>query len=346
MRITPRLALSFLAAGVILSSAILNAAEPQPYSIVDRWKIGGEGGWDYLLADPATHVLYITHGTQVEVVDTQSGKKVGAITGFKGTHGIALDSSGKVGFISAGADNQMVAFDRHSYARLGAVPTGQNPDGILFEPVTQTVWTFNGRSSDATVIDAASMKVLATVKLPGKPEFPVTDGKGTIFVNIETKNSVVRLDAKSRAVTAEWPLAGCESPSGHAIDTAHHRLIAVCDGGVMAVTDSESGKQIGKAKIGEGPDAAGFDATKELAFSSNGDGTLSVVSTKAGDNFKTVQSLPTQKGARTMAFDSGSGRVYLVAAENGPTPAPTAQTPHPRPAPVPGSFTVLVVARR
>jgi len=351
MRVKSQLTSSFLAVCVLFSAATLFAAHAfaadGTYSIVDHWKIGGEGGWDYLLADPSMHVLYITHGTQVEVVDTATGKKVGEITGFKGTHGIALDTAGKVGFISGGAGNEVVVFDRKTYARIASIPTGQNPDGILFEPVTKTVWAFNGRSSDATVIDAASMKVTATIKLSGKPEFPVADGKGNIFVNIETKNSVVRLDAKTLAVTAEWPLAGCESPSGQAIDAVHHRLFAVCDGGVMAITNSETGKQIVKAKIGDGPDAAGFDPKNQVAFSSNGEtGTLSVVSTKAGDDFKTIQTLPTQKGARTMAFDPGNGRVYLVGAEYGPAPAATAQNPRPRPAVVPGSFTVIVAVRK
>lgn len=342
---------SFLAACVLFSASTLLAprvfAADGPYSVVDHWKIGGEGGWDYLLADPSMHVLYITHGTQVEVVDTTTGKKVGAITGFKGTHGIALDSDGKVGFISGGAGNEVVAFDRKTYARIASIPTGQNPDGILFEPVTKTVWAFNGRSSDATVIDAASLKVTATIKLSGKPEFPVADGAGHVFVNIETKNSVVRFDAKTLAVTAEWPLPGCESPSGQAIDAAHHRLFAVCDGKVMTITDSETGKQIAKASIDEGPDAAGFDARNQVAFSSNGGtGTLSIVSTKAGDNFKTIQTLPTQKGARTMAFDTGNGRVYLLAAEYGPPPPATVQNARPRPTVLPGSFSVIVVARK
>ncbi|HEY4382672.1 MAG TPA: YncE family protein [Acidobacteriaceae bacterium] len=337
--------IAFFAAVLIPVSAAF--AADGSYAIVDHWKIGGEGGWDYLLADPSMHVLYLTHGTQVEVVDTNTGKKITAITGFKGTHGIALDTDGKVGFISGGAGNEVVAFDRKTYARITSIPTGQNPDGILFEPVTKTVWAFNGRSSDATVIDAGSMKVVATIKLSGKPEFPVTDGAGHIFVNIENKNSVTSLDAKKLAVAAEWPLSGCESPSGHAIDTAHHRAFEVCDGGVMTVTDYTTGKQLGKAKIGDGPDAAGYDPKNELAFSSNGQtGNLSIVSTKAGDNYKTIQTLATQKGARTMAFDSGTGRVYIVAAEYGPAPAASAQNPRPRPAAVPGSFSVLVVGRK
>ena len=343
---TSLLAFLVLLVGVLVSAPPAFAADG-PYAIVDHWKIGGDGGWDYLLADPSAHVLYITHGTQVEVVDTNTGKKIAAITGFKGTHGIALDIDGKVGFISGGAGNEVVAFDRKTYARIASIPTGQNPDGILFEPVTRTVWAFNGRSSDATVIDAATLKPVATIKLSGKPEFPVADGAGHVYVNIENKNSVVALDAKKLAVTAEWPLAGCESPSGHAIDTPHHRLFEGCDGGVMAITDYETGKQIAKARIDDGPDAAGFDPKNQIAFSSNGDtGTLSIVSTKTGDNYKTIQALPTQKGARTMAFDSGTGRVYLVGAEYGPVPAATAQNPRPRPAAIPGSFTVIVVARK
>lgn len=323
------------------------AAADGPFAVVEHWKLGGEGGWDYLLADPSMHVLYVTHGTEVEVVDTTTGKKIATIAGFKGTHGIALDTEGKVGFISGGAGNEVVAFDRHTYARLASIPTGQNPDGIVFEPVTKTVWAFNGRSSDATVIDAATMKPVATIKLSGKPEFPVVDGAGNVFVNIETKNSVVRLDARARAVSAEWPLAGCESPSGHVIDAATHRLFAVCDGGVMTITDSTTGKQLGKARIGDGPDAAGFDAKHQLAFSSNGDtGTLSIVDIKPGDGYKTIETLPTQKGARTMAYDDGNGKIYLAAAEYGPTPAPTAQVPHPRPTVLPGSFTILVVGRK
>jgi DNA-binding beta-propeller fold protein YncE len=347
---TSRRIASILASSALLAAAFLPAAPALaadgPYSIVDHWKIGGEGGWDYLLADPSAHVLYLTHGTQVEIIDTRTGKKIGAITGFKGTHGIALDSTGKVGFISGGAGNEVVAFDRKTFERIASIPAGQNPDGIVFEPVTKTVWAFNGRSSDATVIDATSLKPVATIKLSGKPEFPVADGAGHVFVNIETKNSVARLDAKSLAVTAEWPLAGCESPSGHAIDAAHHHLFAVCDGKVMAVTDSETGKQVAMAVIDDGPDAAGFDAANQLAFSSNGDtDTLSIVSTKAGDNFKTIQTLPTEKGARTMSFDSGTGRVYLVDAEYGPAPAATATNPRPRPAVIPGSFGVIVVGR-
>ncbi len=249
----------------------------QSYQILDRWTIGGEGGWDYLLADPGAHLLYVTHGPRVEILDTKTGKPVGSLTGFKSTHGVALDDAGKYGYVSDGQGNVVVVFDRHTFKTVATIAAGTNPDGITYEPVTKTVWAFNGRSNDASVIDTATQKVVATIKLSGRPEFPSVDGKGTVFVNIESKNTVVRLDAKTKAVTAEWPLQGCESPSGMAIDTGHHRLFSVCDGKKMAVTDYQSGKVVATPSIGDSPDAAGFDAKHQLAFSSNGDGTLTVV---------------------------------------------------------------------
>ena len=321
------------------------ADQSGPYKVEARWKIGGDGGWDYLTADAQAHLLYLTHGPRVEIVDTRSGKAVGSITGLQGTHGVALDDQGKYGYISDGRANVVVVFDRHSFKTVASIPAGTNPDGIAYEPVTKTVWAFNGRSSNATVIDTKTQKVVSTISLPGKPEFPVADGKGTVFVNIETKNEIVRLDAKTLQATATWPLSGCESPSGLAIDRVHRRLFSVCDGKKMAVTDANSGKSLATPEIGDGPDAAGFDPAHQLAFSSNGDGTLTVVDTASG-KFNVIQNLATAQGARTMSFDSSNGRIYLVTAEFGPRPAATAQNPRPRPAIVPGSFTVLVVGRK
>jgi DNA-binding beta-propeller fold protein YncE len=330
----------------VLTTNALSAESPAgTFEVVDHWKIGGEGGWDYLLADPTAHVVYVTHGPRVEIIDTNTGKVVGALTGFKSTHGVALDQTGKFGYVSDGAGNAVWVFDRHTYQMGPSIAAGTNPDGIVFEPLTKTVWAFNGRSSDATVIDADSQKVVATIKLSGKPEFPTVDGKGNVYVNIETKNSVVKLDAKTKIVVAEWPLSGCESPSGMAIDTAGHRLFSVCDGKKMAVTDYLSGKVLANPSIGDSPDAAGFDAKNGLAFSSNGDGTLTVIDAK-DPGYKVLQTVPTQKGARTMSFDAGNGRVYLVTAELGPRPAPTEANPRPRPPVLPGSFQILVVERK
>jgi YVTN family beta-propeller protein len=327
----------------LLSVPVLSAGAQSTYQVKDRWKIGGEGGWDYLAVDPQTHALYVTHGTRVEVIDTQSGKSIDSLTGLKGTHGVAFDKAGKYGYISDGAANAVVVFDRHSRQVVATIPAGTNPDGILYEPVTATVWAFNGRSHNTTVIDTAQNKVAATVDLPGRPEFPVADGKGTIFVNIEDKNEIVRLDAKSKQSTATWSLSPLESPSGLAIDITHRRLFSVCDGKHMAVVNADTGKVIATPDIGEGPDAAAFDAKHGLAFSSNGDGTLTVVKENSPDSFTVVQTVETQKGARTMALDPTTGRIYLPTAEVGPRPAPTADKPHPRPSIVPGSFVVLAV---
>lgn len=320
------------------------AMAQEPYRVLSRWTIGGEGGWDYLATDAGAHRLYVTHGTRVEVLDTNSGKVIGSIQGLQGIHGVAFDDTGKYGYISDGRAGAVVVFDRSSLQKVTSIPVGTNPDGIVFEPVTKTVWAFNGRSSNVSVIDTATQKVVATIALPGKPEFPVADGKGVVFDNIESKNSIVRLDAKTRTLTATWPLTNCESPSGLAIDTAGRKLFSVCDGKTMAVTDANTGKTLANPAIGDGPDAAAYDPARKLAFSSNGDGTLTVVDASK-DSYPVLQTLATQKGARTMSFDSATGRIYLVTAEFGPKPAATADNPRPRPAVVPGSFTVLVVGR-
>jgi YVTN family beta-propeller protein len=315
----------------------------QPYKIIDHWKIGGTGGWDYLLDDPAAHVLYVTHGPRVEVIDTNTGKPVAAITGLKATHGIALDDAGRFGYISDGGANQVVVFDRSNYKTVATVAAGTNPDGIVFDPATKTVWAFNGRSKNATVIDAASNEVVATITLPGKPEFPVADGKGNVYDNIEDQNEIVRLDAKAKTVTATWKLTDCESPSGLAMDKEHRHLFAVCDGKKMAVVGADTGKQIASPDIGDGPDATRFSAKYHLVFSSNGDGTLTVID--AAHGFKVLGNLLTRKGARTMAYDTASDRVYLSAAQIGPRPAATADNPHARPLVVPDTFEIVVVGR-
>lgn len=337
------LSASFVGLTLLYTSPPKTGAQ-QPYRVVDQWKIGGTGGWDYLTADPGAHRLYITHGPRVEVLDSTTGKLIGAITGLKGTHGVALDPEGRFGYISDGGANAVVIFDRRTLATVDSVPAGTNPDGIAYEPVTKTVWAFNGRSNNVTVIDAASRSVVATIDLPGKPEFPQADGEGHVFDNIEDKNSIVKLDAASRTLTTTWLLRNCESPTGMAIDPAHHRLFSVCDGGRMAVIDSKSGKQLASPSIGASPDAANYDAHAQFAFSSNGgDGTFSVVD--AAHGYKTIESLATQKGARTMAYDPQTDKAYVVTAQFGPRPEPTAASPRPRPSVLPDTFTVLVLGR-
>jgi DNA-binding beta-propeller fold protein YncE len=329
------------AALAALAPAMALAAEG-PYTITHQWKLQGSGWWDYLTVDPNAHLIYITRGDRVAIVDENTGKQVAEISGLKGVHGVALDTRGKYGYISDGGANQIVVFDRQSRARVAEIPAGTNPDGIAFEPKTQTVWAFNGRSQNATVVDAKTNKALGTVALPGKPEFPVADGRGVVFANIEDKSEMVRIDAASRQVTTTWPLAPCEGPSGLAMDQAHRRLFSVCDGGKMAVVNADSGKVVATPAIGGGPDAARFWSARQLALSSNGQGTLTVVKEESPDRYTVLQNLPTRKGARTMALDPKTGRVYLVTADFGPRPSATPDNPHPRPPVIPGSFTILV----
>jgi sugar lactone lactonase YvrE len=342
-----RVAFSFIFAASTLVPfySATSATAEKPFEIEQKWTIGGTGGWDYLMTDPTTHRLYIAHMTRVDVVDTTNGKVIGAIEGLTRCHGIIIAPDGKTGFVSDGGANNVVVFDTSNFATLTKIQAGTNPDGMAYEGSTNTVWAFNGASKNVTVIDAANRKVIGTVALPGKPEFPQSDDQGTVFVNIEDKNSIVRLDAKAEKITATWPLSGCDSPSGLAFDKEGGRLFSVCDGKKMVVTDSRTGKSLATPTIGDGPDAAGYDAGKKLAFSSNGDGTLSIVDTSKA-TYPVVQTLPTMKGARTMALDASSGKMYTVSAKFGATPPATAATPHPRPTALPDTFTVIVIGQK
>ncbi len=336
-------AIFFAVLALGLLAATVSADAQQPYHVLDHWKLADTGWWDYLIVDSPAHRLYITRGDHVDVLDTTTGKLVGTIGNLHGTHGVAFDTAGKLGFVSDGGGNAVVAFDRATLAIVAIIPAGTNPDGITFEPATQTVWAFNGRSKDATVIDAATLKVVATIPLPGKPEFPQADGTGIVYDNIEDKSEIVRLDAHTMKLTDTWP-AGCDSPSGLAIDTAGHRLFPVCDGKKMAVLDSTTGKVLATPPSATAPMPPAGTRKQNLAFASCGDGVLSVVDAGSTD-YRTIESLPTQKGARTMAYDPATDRIYLVTADFGPRPEPTPTNPHPRPAMIPGTFTVIVVGR-
>jgi YVTN family beta-propeller protein len=329
-----------LAVGLAASTAHAQ----KPFKVEQRWTIPGDGGWDYLTVDPGTHRLFIAHLSKIDVVDTNNGKVVGSIPGIAHAHGIVLLPDGKTGFISDGGANNIVVFNQTTLAVTTKINAGTNPDGMVYEKSTKTLWAFNGASKNATIIDVTKLAAMGTIALPGKPEFPTTDDAGTIFVNIEDKNAIVKLDAKSQKVTATWPLAGCESPSGMAMDKTGGRLFSVCDGKKMTVTDMHTGKSLATPTIGEGPDAACYDPGTKLAFASNGDGTLSVVDAgKPG--YSVVQTVRTMSGARTMALDPTTGKIYTVSAKIGTTPAATAVAPHPRPSHMPGTFTVLVIGR-
>ena len=321
-------------------------ARPQGYKVTGSIPIGGSGGWDYLTADAANHRLYVSHGGEVVVADLNSNRVVGHISGMSRIHGIAIANDLGYGFISDGGNNEVVMFSLQDLSVKQKIKAGTNPDGIVYDPASKRVFAFNGRSHNATAIDAASGTVAGTIELNGKPEFPVSDGKGSIYDNLEDKSEIVRINSKTLAVESHWSVAPCESPSGLAMDTESRRLFSVCDNKLMAVVDADSGKVVATPAIGEGPDAAAFDPGRKLAFSSNGEsGTLTVVKESGKDEYSVVQTLKTAEGARTMAVDDKTHKAYLSTAKFGPAPAPTADHPHPRPPVLPGTFEVLIVSR-
>jgi YVTN family beta-propeller protein len=342
-RLASTLALS-VTLGLAATAMAANAHADSGMQVVQQWKIGGAGGWDYLTVDLA-HRLFLSRGTQVDVIDTQSGRVLGTIANTQGVHGIALAPDLHRGFTSNGRADSVTAFDLDSLKPIqeAKVP-GHNPDAILYEPKGKHVFTFNGRSKDVTVLDAATLAVVATIPVPDKPEFAQDDHAGHIYVNIESDpGQLVVIDSRKLTVQSTWPLPGCNSPSGLSIDRSHHRLFSVCDGNIMAVTNADTGAQVAQVAIGKGPDAAAYDEKRGLVFSSNGEGTLTVIKQESADRYSVLDTVKTRAGARTMALDPSNGRVYLVTAQFGAPPAATAEQPHPRPAPVPDSFTVLVV---
>jgi YVTN family beta-propeller protein len=315
------------------------------FHLLKTYKVGGDGGWDYLRLDSASRHLYISRGTHVLVIDADSGDAVGQIPDTAGVHGIALASELGRGFTSNGRDGTVTIFDLNTLKPIAKVSVGENPDAILYDPVTKRVFTFNGRSHDSTAIDAVKGTVVGTIKLDGKPEFAVSDHSGEIFVNIEDKSELVAINPAKLEVKSEWPLAPCESPSGLAIDRKNRRLFAGCDNKVMAVVDADSGKVLSTLPIGRGVDAARFDPETGLAFASCGEGVLTVIREESPDKFSVLENVPTQTGARTMALDEKTHNVFLVTAQFGPSPAPTADQPHPRPTILPDSFVVLVFGK-
>jgi DNA-binding beta-propeller fold protein YncE len=313
------------------------------YRLLRKLPLGGEGGWDYLTLDSAARRLYVSRGTRVAVVDVDSGAVVGEVPGLQGVHGIALAPDHR-GFTSNGRSSSITIFDTDTLAVLGEVKsTGENPDAILYDPASRRVFAFNGRGKNATAIDASAGTVAGTIPLDGKPEFAVSDGKGRVFVNIEDKNQVTVIDSQGLRVEKSWTMASCDEPSGLAIDREHRRLFAVCHNRSMVVLDAETGRSVATLPIGDGVDAAAYDPGTALAFASNGDGTLTIVKQDGPDTYHVVENAATQRGARTMALDEKTHKVFLSTAEFGTPPPTTAEQPRPRAPIVPGSFTILVL---
>lgn len=335
-----------LALSITLAAGAAAAQTPAPYRVLHRTVTGGDGGWDYLTVDGAAQRVYMSRGTHVMVVDLRGDSLAGDIPATPGVHGIAIAPELGKGFTSNGRDSSVTVFDLRTLATTGSIRgTGRNPDAILYHPATRRVFTFNGGSSSATAIDAAGGTLLGTVALAGKPEAAVIDNAGNVWVNIEDKSEIEEFDPRTLRSLGHWALEGCEEPSGLAIDRAHGRLFSVCGNGKMAVTNMATHRVVATLPIGDGADGAAFDPSTGMAFSSNGDGTMTVVHQDGPDRYSVVQTLETQRGARTIALDPATHRVYTVTAELGAAPAATAENPRPRRPVVPGTFVLLTIGR-
>jgi YVTN family beta-propeller protein len=324
---------------LVITGTILFAAPPS-YKVVNKIKIGGATRWDYAYLDSTNHRLYVSHQVQTEVIDTTTDKLVGTIPDTKGVHGIAIATDLGKGYTSDGQDNDVTVFDIKTLKVLGKIKTGQNPDSIIYEPVTHRVFTFNGRSSDSTAIDAKTGDVItASIPVGGKPEFAQVDGKGHVYANIEDKNEIIEIDAKNALVSKRYSIAPCDGPSGLAIDPKKLMLYSVCGNKMMIVSNPATGKVVATPAIGSGVDGVAFD--DGYAFSANGnDSNITMVD----DKFQVVGTIPTQRGARTIAADQKAHKLYLPAAEFGP-PAPDKDGKKGRPQALPDSFQIVVVGR-
>lgn len=329
----------------LLSLGLLAAPPAAGFHPLQTLPIGGAGGWDYVTLDASARRLYVPRSDRVLVLDLE-GKALGVIPGTDGVHGVALAPALDRGYASNGRGNSITIFQLSTLAVLAQVKaTGEGPDAILFDPFTNRVFSFNGRGQNATVIDALKGEVVGTIPFGHKPEFAATDNQGHVFVNLEDSAELAVIDAKKLTIEQKWSLKPIEDPTGMAIDLQHHRLFIVGGNKLMAVVDANTGKLLATPAIGTGADAAAFDAELGLAFSSNGEGTLTVVRQDGPSQYSVLEQVPTRRGARTMALDPTTHRIYLPTAEYGPTPAATKENPRPRPAMLPDSFKVLVVGR-
>ena len=315
---------------------------PAPYRLLNTISIGGEGGWDYLSVDPNGERLYVSHGTRVEVVDLKSRKVVGTIPNTPGVHGIEVVPGAGRGYITCGRTNTCVAFDLKTLQPIGApIPTGPKPDALFYDAFSKRVFLFSNDGGKSTVLDARTGAVVGTAELAGDVEAPATDGKGTIYVNIEDKGEVIAFDAKTLAVKKRYPLAPGEEPTGLAFDRKTNRLFSACANEKLVVTDAKTGRQVAVIATGKGADGAVFDPATNNIITSNGAGTFTVIHEDTPDKYTVLATVATARGARTLTIDPKTHHLFTATADYGPTPAPTAENPRPRPSIVPGTFRVL-----
>lgn len=325
---------------------VLLAQSPSLYRITRTFTLGGDGSWDYVIPDPPNHRLFIGRQNRVMVVDVNDGKLLGEVTGIKGAHGVALVDRTGHGFATSGNDASVVMFDLKTFKVLGRIPAAEDADAVIYDPVSNLVFTFNGDAHSSTVIDPREGKLVTNIQLGGKPEYGVSAGDGKVYANITDNSEVVEIDTKKLTVTRRWSTAPGKQPVAMAIDVKHHRLFSGCRSGVMAISDYGSGKLIATAPIGAGVDGAAFDPSTGDAFAANADGTLTVIHQDDPDKYHVVENVKTAQGGRNMGLDPATHRVYVVSAKFGPQPAEaTAANPRRRPPIIPGSFMIMVVER-
>lgn len=334
---------------LILFGAFAIAAEAAgAYHLLKKIPIPGDGGWDYVAADSQARRLYVSHDTEIVVLDLDTGAVIVEITGGPDMHGAAIASEFGRGFISESNPGSVVIFDLKTLAKIGEVRVGDDPNGIIYDHFTKRIFTADRGSKRVTAIDAETGKIAGTIEnLGGRTEHLASDEAGHVFLNMQDRNTILKLDARNFKVMETWPTAPCQAPSSMDMDRVHSRIFIGCRGaGMFAVVDATSGKVVFTHALGGGVDAAEFDPASGLIYlSTGGDGALWIFREKTPDQYELVQTVPTQAGARTMAVDRKTGRVYLADAEFGPKPAPTPENPRARPPVLPGTFSVLVVGK-
>lgn len=326
----------------LTASALIGLKAQKEFKIQKTFHIQSPGGWDYIAVGPGNNRLYVSHGTQVNILDKTTGDSIGVIENTTGVHGIAFDKSQNKGFTSNGRLNTVTVFDLKTNAVIAQIPTGANPDAIMYEPWSKKIITCNGRSKNLSILDPVSNKLLDSIDVGGKPETAVSNGDGIVYVNIEDKSEIVVVNLKTMKTELRWPLAPAEEPTGLCYDKTTNRLFAGCGNKLLAIVDASNGKVIQTLPIGDGCDGAGFDLFTKNIFTSNGEGTLSVYHEKSANEFEKVATVTTKRGARTIAVDEQTHLIYLPTAE---FEAPDPKTPNARPKMIPGTFQVLVVGQ-
>jgi hypothetical protein len=332
---------NFVLVVALASVAPLLAQSSSSYRITHTYTLGGDGSWDYIVPDPPNHRLFIGRQNRVMVVDEDTGRLLGEVTGIQGAHGTAVANATGHGFATSGNDRMVVMFDLKTFAVLGRIPAAEDADAIIYDSVSNRVFTFNGDAHSSTVIDPQAGTLVTNIPLGGKPEYGASAGDGKVYGNLTDTSEVVEIDAKTATVTRRWSTAPCKQPVSMAIDAAHHRLFSGCRSGVMAISDYQAAKVVATVPIGMGVDGAAFDAASADAFASNADGTLTVIHQDTPDQYHVVENLQTAQAARNMGLDPTNHRLFLVSAMFGPAPAGGRG----RGPVMPGSFTLMVVER-